>query len=101
MHKPEDFEDQIIDPGKDFWQQDKIKHYDFCYNFVAKTNIFNFFWSKIRRFNVILGIMNVGKEEIHDRILKRGNYDLNDKYANLLGAYDGYYKYKKRYLKWQ
>ena len=66
------------------WEADKIKHYDICFNVVAKTPVL------LRPITfIIMLIVGAGKELFYDLLLNKGNAEWDDFKADFYGAWDG------------
>lgn len=69
------------------WNEDKIKHYNYCYDLVYNSK--NKIISSL--FVLICGIL----KEIIDPFVG-GNCEIRDLYANILGIYDALLQKEKR-----
>lgn len=66
------------------WEEDKKKHYEFCYKATKKVPRFI---RPVRGIAVFLAA-SIGKEIVWDFILRKGVADLQDVKANWLGVKD-------------
>jgi len=66
------------------WESDKIAHYKFTFSFVNKT------WIPFRPFAfVIILVVGLLKELIHDWLMGKGTPEVDDQIANWHGSWDG------------
>ena len=66
------------------WEEDKIKHYDTCFNAVVKTPVI------LRPITfVVMILIGAAKELVWDLILRQGTPEWNDFVADCYGAWDG------------
>ena len=72
------------------WTQDKVKHYDVCFNAVSKTPL------PLRPITFIVMIL-VGalKELIYDFLLGKGTPEWNYFKADFYGAWDGIFNKRR------
>jgi hypothetical protein len=74
------------------WQEDKIKHYKFCYNLTMKSPIaFRLIWA------ICVLIGGALKEVFWDKLLKRGCCEWNDFLADLYGCNDAIFNKKSKF----